>query len=554
MDAVVPDFNGLSKVVMTLKVDGLRRVLEELELPKTGLKSTLQNRILDAARNNGVLFTRIVSTVYRAAGLIQSATPSPPPGAATPGADPGGGSTNERTPSVDRMSARGGVQQPQHQHQHQQQQQQQQHVPKFRLSFSGMPSTPQAAVAPSGRLSVGGAGPDERRSGSHGKHNLIDFVPSPFYKIRKLLAPAVYTAANRCPISISFNIDGSSASKIAAKTHAVMFFVGPSNQRPFSMMYPEASYVFCNNKGITGFAGLKKKPHTCKPANLTSDLAPNGKNNLLLRYICPPQPYITAVQLVELVSVDSLIAHLKTTRRWSRQQVLNTRRASNSEDDIETMLEQVTLKDPISKARISIPARSTNCKHIQCFDCRMFLDLNYQVPTWECPICNRAATFWTLIIDGYFEDILQQAGDVEFVEVTPDGEWKVPVTGISGAQQPLAKPSAAPEAGDDILVIEDEEDSAENHATIKTDADSPSSAAPSAAGRGQGLSSASPPPKLARRQNGGAQHPVPTVIDLTLSDSEDESEDTQESSNENDAAAATTAPVSMAATKRVAFG
>nr|KAJ3422465.1 SUMO ligase siz1 [Polyrhizophydium stewartii] len=548
MDAVVPDFNGLSKVVMTLKVDGLRRVLEELELPKTGLKSTLQNRILDAARNNGVLFTRIVSTVYRAAGLIQS--------------------------------ARGGVQQPQHQHQHQQQQQQQQHVPKFRLSFSGMPSTPQAAVAPSGRLSVGGAGPDERRSGSHGKHNLIDFVPSPFYKIRKLLAPAVYTAANRCPISISFNIDGSSASKIAAKTHAVMFFVGPSNQRPFSMMYPEASYVFCNNKGITGFAGLKKKPHTCKPANLTSDLAPNGKNNLLLRYICPPQPYITAVQLVELVSVDSLIAHLKTTRRWSRQQVLNTSkglvtahagvhltyrslmlwweiragRASNSEDDIETMLEQVTLKDPISKARISIPARSTNCKHIQCFDCRMFLDLNYQVPTWECPICNRAATFWTLIIDGYFEDILQQAGDVEFVEVTPDGEWKVPVTGISGAQQPLAKPSAAPEAGDDILVIEDEEDSAENHATIKTDADSPSSAAPSAAGRGQGLSSASPPPKLARRQNGGAQHPVPTVIDLTLSDSEDESEDTQESSNENDAAAATTAPVSMAATKRVAFG
>lgn len=59
----------------------------------------------------------------------------------------------------------------------------------------------------------------------------------------------------------------------------------------------------------------------------------------------------------------------------------------------------MSLKDPVSTLRISIPCRSTVCNHNQCFDAASFLQLQEQAPTWICPVCNKTVSFEALVVD-----------------------------------------------------------------------------------------------------------------------------------------------------------
>ena len=55
----------------------------------------------------------------------------------------------------------------------------------------------------------------------------------------------------------------------------------------------------------------------------------------------------------------------------------------------------------LGKMRMSIPCRSHQCDHLQCFDAITFLQMNERKPTWFCPVCDRNADFNRLIIDGF---------------------------------------------------------------------------------------------------------------------------------------------------------
>ena len=39
----------------------------------------------------------------------------------------------------------------------------------------------------------------------------------------------------------------------------------------------------------------------------------------------------------------------------------------------------------------------------QCFDASLFLMMNEKKPTWTCPVCDSAAKYDDLMIDGYFQ-------------------------------------------------------------------------------------------------------------------------------------------------------
>ncbi len=54
----------------------------------------------------------------------------------------------------------------------------------------------------------------------------------------------------------------------------------------------------------------------------------------------------------------------------------------------------------LGKMRMTVPSRATTCNHLQCFDVQMFLQMNEKKPTWTCPVCDKAAEFSKLIIDG----------------------------------------------------------------------------------------------------------------------------------------------------------
>lgn len=70
-----------------------------------------------------------------------------------------------------------------------------------------------------------------------------------------------------------------------------------------------------------------------------------------------------------------------------------------NDPDIELGPSVMSLKDPISTLRISLPCRSTLCTHNQCFDAESFLQLQEQAPTWQCPICNKTISYDGLAVD-----------------------------------------------------------------------------------------------------------------------------------------------------------
>jgi len=100
-------------------------------------------------------------------------------------------------------------------------------------------------------------------------------------------------------------------------------------------------------------------------------------------------------------------------------------KAAAQDADLVPGPETLTLKDPVSMTRITIPCKSRYCQHTSCFDLSTFFALNEQTPTWNCPICARSITTDDdLYMDGYFMDILEKTnGAVESVVIHPDGTW-----------------------------------------------------------------------------------------------------------------------------------
>jgi len=101
-------------------------------------------------------------------------------------------------------------------------------------------------------------------------------------------------------------------------------------------------------------------------------------------------------------------------------------------------LDTISLIDPISLCRIVIPSRSINCKHSQCFDLSIFLELNLDIPQWKCGICSRSAHIEDLIVDGFFASIVRKCDeDAENVDIEADGTWKVRPDEVIDAEQEL---------------------------------------------------------------------------------------------------------------------
>ena len=78
------------------------------------------------------------------------------------------------------------------------------------------------------------------------------------------------------------------------------------------------------------------------------------------------------------------------------------------------------------KMRMSMPCRPTTCDHLQCFDASLFLMMNEKKPTWTCPVCDSAAKYDDLMIDGYFEEVIKSSElpeEENEIILNQDGSW-----------------------------------------------------------------------------------------------------------------------------------
>lgn len=98
--------------------------------------------------------------------------------------------------------------------------------------------------------------------------------------------------------------------------------------------------------------------------------------------------------------------------------------AHDPDSEIATTSLRGSLLCPLGKMRLTLPCRATTCSHVQCFDALLYLQMNEKKPTWICPVCDKAALFQNLVIDGLFTEIVAQApntcNEVQFHE---SGSW-----------------------------------------------------------------------------------------------------------------------------------
>lgn len=80
--------------------------------------------------------------------------------------------------------------------------------------------------------------------------------------------------------------------------------------------------------------------------------------------------------------------------------VVREKLKDDADCDIATTELRVSLMCPLGKMRMSTPCRSRACLHLQCFDASLYLQMNERKPTWNCPVCDKPATYDNLVIDG----------------------------------------------------------------------------------------------------------------------------------------------------------
>lgn len=238
------------------------------------------------------------------------------------------------------------------------------------------------------------------------------------------------------------------------------------SQKP-RMEFPNPVEIMINSQKIqANLKGMKNRPGTVPPAIITPyiDRSRGLPNRADITYSSSTTHKKFGVQVVLLRthSVDELVQEIVNGRHFSKESVLQKLRAP-ADDDIEMGSFDLTLKDPLSYTRITVPCRTVNCKHNQCWDAMAFLSINEQTPQWTCPICHTSIpSLDTIAIDKYFQDILDNVGnDVDTILVDPQGNWRLPGAG-DGDPQVNVKTRDLSESAIEVLDLEDTDDERES--------------------------------------------------------------------------------------------
>ncbi|KAJ7225563.1 PINIT domain-containing protein [Mycena pura] len=298
----------------------------------------------------------------------------------------------------------------------------------------------------------------------------VRFKESPFFRVQQAVSPIVEcpessSAVDRRQQAVTFNLTNEQIAKLksdSSKYQLRLFctssrFYSPTlsnfrpNTGPCPIEFPPTCDVRVNTIQLNAnLKGLKKKPGTAPPPDLGKHIRLNtASNKVEMIYVDSQQPlqpkkYYLVVQLVEVVAVDSLVQELKKTGYKSSLDIRREMVSSMTvDDDIVAGPQKMSLKCPLSYMRVNVPCRSRKCTHSQCFDATSWFSVMEQTTTWLCPVCERTLDCNDLIIDGYFDEILQQSPEsVEDVVVEADGEWHTSDNKYGSAAWKAAHPSA----------------------------------------------------------------------------------------------------------------
>ncbi|XP_022221627.2 E3 SUMO-protein ligase PIAS2 isoform X1 [Drosophila obscura] len=204
-----------------------------------------------------------------------------------------------------------------------------------------------------------------------------------------------------------------------------------------------------------------------RPVNVTSNvkLSPTVTNTIMVQW-CPDytRSYCLAVYLVKKLTSAQLLVRMKSKgvkpADYTRG-LIKEKLTEDADCEIATTMLKVSLNCPLGKMKMLLPCRASTCSHLQCFDANLYLQMNERKPTWNCPVCDKPAIYDNLVIDGYFQEVLDstllKSDDTE-IQLHQDGSWSTP--GLRSEAQILDTPSKPVQKveviSDDIELIADD--------------------------------------------------------------------------------------------------
>lgn len=307
-------------------------------------------------------------------------------------------------------------------------------------------------------------------------HPDVKLIKLPFYDISaELLKPASLVAqgGNRFHESqFQFFLTPAQATDIASNRdiqvgtrmdylYQIQLRFCPLSLEPNKEMsdeFPPSVNVHVNGKMVqlpnpipTNKPGVEPK-RPPKPVNITPHckLSPILPNTVGVKWAAEyGKGWTVAIFLVVKLTSDDLLDRLKKkgTREPDYTRNLIIQKLNNDDDDVATTSLKVSVTCPLGKMRMKVPCRPSTCGHLQCFDGSTFLQMNERKPTWNCPVCNQKALYDDLLIDGYYQDILdsKKTIDEETIILEKDGTWKpVPKEDKDGDKDKVNGKSSSP--------------------------------------------------------------------------------------------------------------
>ncbi|XP_060859761.1 E3 SUMO-protein ligase PIAS3-like [Metopolophium dirhodum] len=169
--------------------------------------------------------------------------------------------------------------------------------------------------------------------------------------------------------------------------------------------------------------------HCNIPIDITqqTDLGNSAKNTLKITWTNEPHKFMAGVFVARRLTWNDLLEELKKRPKRSSDKTKELiKKSMESEADMGVESVFATVKDPLTKLRMKLPARGVDCIHLQCFDAIQFLQMNEQKEKWTCPLCKKKMKFENIEIDEYFFNILNSpvlSEECESILLFKDGTW-----------------------------------------------------------------------------------------------------------------------------------
>ncbi|XP_072943055.1 E3 SUMO-protein ligase PIAS3 isoform X2 [Epargyreus clarus] len=199
-----------------------------------------------------------------------------------------------------------------------------------------------------------------------------------------------------------------------------------------------------------------------RPVNISSlvKLSPTVANTIHVSWASDfTRAYVIGVYMVKKLTSAELLQRLKnkgTKNADYTRSLIKEKLSEDYDSEIATTSLRVSLMCPLGKMRMSCPCRPANCPHLQCFDASLFLQMNERKPTWLCPVCDRPAPYDSLVVDGYFQEVLTSSrlsGDCNEIQLHADGNWSAHTPPARAPQAVAPNPEPVTLISDDLEVI-----------------------------------------------------------------------------------------------------